>query len=52
MAVDPVCKMEVDEKICKYASEYKGKRYYFCAPGCQSDFEENPEKYLKGSNEK
>jgi len=52
MAVDPVCKMEVDEKICKYASEYKGKTYYLCAPGCQSDFEENPEKYLKGSNEK
>ncbi len=47
MAVDPVCKMEVDEKTCKYKSEYKGKTYYFCAPGCQGDFDENPEKYLK-----
>jgi len=49
MATDPVCNMEVDEKTCKYKSEYKGKAYYFCAPGCQKDFEENPEKYLKKS---
>ena len=44
MAVDPVCKMEVDEKTCKYKSEYKGKTYYFCAPGCKMDFDDNPEK--------
>lgn len=46
MAVDPVCKMSVDEKTAKLKSEYKGKNYYFCAPGCKKAFEEAPEKYL------
>jgi YHS domain-containing protein len=45
MAVDPICKMTVDEKTAKWRSEYKGKSYYFCAPGCKAEFESNPEKY-------
>ena len=49
MAVDPVCKMDVDEATAKFTSEYKGKTYYFCAPGCKRLFEKNPEAYLKGS---
>lgn len=47
MAVDPVCLMQVDEKKVKHTSVYKGKTYYFCAPGCKITFNENPEKYLK-----
>jgi YHS domain-containing protein len=46
MAIDPICKMTVDEKTAKLKSEYKGKTYYFCAPGCKKAFEGNPEKYL------
>jgi YHS domain-containing protein len=46
MAVDPVCKMNVDEREAQFTTEYKGKMYYFCAPGCKKEFEENPEKYL------
>jgi YHS domain-containing protein len=46
MAIDPVCKMEVDEKTAKIKTEYKGETYYFCAPGCKKAFEENPEVYL------
>jgi YHS domain-containing protein len=46
MAIDPICKMTVDEKTAKLKSEYKGKMYYFCAPGCKKAFEANPEKYL------
>jgi YHS domain-containing protein len=45
MAIDPVCKMKVDEKIAKMKSEYKGKTYYFCAPSCKATFEKNPAKY-------
>jgi Cu(I)/Ag(I) efflux system membrane fusion protein len=26
--------------------EYKGKRYYFCCPGCDDKFMESPEKYI------
>ena len=47
MAIDPVCKMTVAEKTAKFKTVYKGKTYYFCAPGCKFVFEEDPEKYLK-----
>jgi Cu+-exporting ATPase len=47
MAIDPVCKMQVDEKTAPAKSEYKGKTYYFCAPGCKKAFDKEPEKYLE-----
>jgi YHS domain-containing protein len=50
MAKDLVCGMDVDEKTAKYTTTYKGKTYYFCAPGCKKVFEENPEKYVGGSS--
>jgi YHS domain-containing protein len=46
MAIDPVCKMTVKEKEAVATSEYKGKKYYFCAMGCKKAFDSNPEKYL------
>lgn len=46
MAIDPVCKMEVEQESAPAKSEYKGTTYYFCAPGCKKAFEEDPEKYL------
>ena len=49
MAKDPVCGMMVDEKKAKFTTSYKGKTYYFCAPGCKSSFEKSPEKYVKES---
>ncbi|MCW4006792.1 MAG: heavy metal translocating P-type ATPase [Candidatus Bathyarchaeota archaeon] len=48
MAKDLVCNMDVDEKTAKWTTTYQGKTYYFCAPGCKTEFEENPEKYIKG----
>lgn len=45
MAKDPICNMEVDEKSAKYTTQYEGKTYYFCAPGCKKTFENNPTKY-------
>ncbi|NYT12361.1 MAG: heavy metal translocating P-type ATPase [Methanomassiliicoccales archaeon] len=47
MAVDPVCKMDVDEDSAQWKSKYKDKTYYFCAHGCKVKFDEDPEKYLK-----
>ncbi|MCJ7661425.1 MAG: YHS domain-containing protein [Anaerolineales bacterium] len=46
MAIDPVCKMEVEEKSAAATYEYKGQIYYFCALGCKAAFEKDPEKYL------
>jgi YHS domain-containing protein len=47
MAIDPICKMEVDETKAVATSEYKNKTYYFCAMGCKKAFDEDPEKYLE-----
>jgi YHS domain-containing protein len=46
-AKDPVCGMEVDESRAEHKTEYMGKTYYFCAPGCKAMFEKEPEKYTK-----
>ena len=48
MAIDPVCKMQVDENKNAGKSEYNGKTYYFCAAVCKRKFDENPDKYVKG----
>ena len=50
MAIDPVCKMEVEEKKATAVTEYKGKKYYFCAVGCKKAFDQDPEKYLAKEN--
>ena len=50
MVIDPVCKMQVDEKVVKFKSEHKDKNYYFCAAGCKKKFDDNPEKYIKDTD--
>ncbi len=47
MAIDPICKMTVDEKTAKWTSEYKGTTYYFCKQGCKERFDTNPERFIK-----
>ena len=50
MAVDPICKMDVDESNPPGGkTDYQGATYYFCAPGCLKAFEADPEKYLSES---
>ena len=48
MAIDPVCKMKVDEDHPAATSEYDGKTYYFCAEACKQAFDEDPERFLPG----
>ncbi|HEY8489679.1 MAG TPA: YHS domain-containing protein [Dehalococcoidia bacterium] len=48
MERDPVCGMEVDPAKAAATAEYKGKTYYFCAPGCKRAFEAEPERYVGG----
>lgn len=47
MAIDPICKMTVDENKTNFTSEYKGKKYFFCALGCKKKFDTEPAKYAK-----
>ena len=46
MAKDLVCGMDVDEENA-IKSVYKNQTYYFCSPTCQSEFEKNPEQFIK-----
>jgi len=45
----------IEQKTCpvmggainkNYYTEYKGKKVYFCCPGCKEKFEKEPEKYI------
>ena len=46
----------VEQKTCpimegnpidkQYFTEYKGKKVYFCCPGCDKKFNANPEQYI------
>ena len=46
MAIDPVCKMTVEEQKAVATSAYQGTTYYFCSRGCKEAFDKNPEQYL------
>ena len=39
----PIMEMAIDKKVFV---EYKGKKVYFCCPGCEDKFEKEPAKYV------
>jgi ArsR family transcriptional regulator len=43
---DPVCNMRLSPKTASYAKKFKGKKYFFCAKGCLSQFTKSPKKYV------
>jgi YHS domain-containing protein len=43
--IDPVCKMELNEREVRFKTEYMGKTYYFCDLSDKKKFEANPGKY-------
>lgn len=46
-AVCPVMGTKIpDVSKASGKSEYKGKTYYFCCPGCKPAFDKDPEKYV------
>jgi YHS domain-containing protein len=45
MVRDPVCHMLIEAEHAAATSEYEGKTYYFCALGCKTEFDRDPEKY-------
>ncbi len=51
MAVDPVCKMNVDEASTQHKSEHNGKTYYFCMAHCKTSFDASPDMFIKESND-
>src|SRR5258708_16454776 len=47
---DPVCNMDVNPDGAKYTRYHLVQRYYFCSPGCDKKFSENPTDYVKRQN--
>ena len=45
VAIDPVCRMEVEVASARWISEHQGETYYFCAPGCKTAFDKTPAEY-------
>lgn len=46
-----LCLVSKEEFVVEATSpkfEYEGKTYYFCCPGCDKKFQQDPQKYLKG----
>ena len=39
MAIDPVCKMQVDEKEAEFHTRLEHETFYFCSKACQESFE-------------
>jgi len=48
---DPVCGMQVDEKQSAAQSEYQGQTYHFCSQGCKARFDQNPQQYVRGTEQ-
>jgi Cu+-exporting ATPase len=46
MEKDPVCGMDVNPAQAAGQSEYQGRTYYFCSPGCKRAFDKEPQKYV------
>lgn len=46
-AIDPVCQMIVAIATARYTSQYEGRTYYFCAPGCKRTFDKNPKQFAE-----
>jgi xanthine dehydrogenase accessory factor len=49
-ALDPVCGMTVEIATARFASEYAGTTYYFCAAGCKRSFDKEPEMYIQAES--
>ncbi|HWO94154.1 MAG TPA: YHS domain-containing protein [Dehalococcoidia bacterium] len=47
MAKDPVCGMDVQENQAAATSQYQGQTYYFCSTSCKTNFDRDPQKYVK-----
>ncbi len=46
IAIDPICKMEVEIETAKYVHEHNGEMFYFCCPACKRIFAKDPEPFL------
>ncbi|MBW3624548.1 MAG: heavy metal translocating P-type ATPase [Armatimonadetes bacterium] len=48
VSTDPVCGMSVPAGQAAAESEFGGRTYAFCSPGCRQKFDEDPRRYAGG----
>jgi xanthine dehydrogenase accessory factor len=46
VAIDPVCRMEVDVATARHTADLDGVVYYFCCAGCKARFLKQPHDFL------
>lgn len=51
VVADPVCGMRLSPKIAAGSVSYEGRRYYFCATGCEKKFKRFPRNYFNSLKE-
>jgi len=49
MAIDPVCKINVEPAKAAAKVDYAGQTYYFCSEGCHKAFTADPKKHTGGA---
>ena len=50
MAIDPVCKMVVDEQKARFISSLGGHKFFFCSANCKTAFDKEPRKHAVHSD--
>nr|MCQ3805451.1 YHS domain-containing protein [Acidimicrobiia bacterium] len=43
---DPVCGMVVIPSRARFSAEHEGRRYWFCAAGCETAFRREPQGFV------
>ena len=46
--MDRVCGMSIDIVTAPFRSTWQGEIYYFCSEPCKDQFDQVPERYMKG----
>ncbi|HYJ91287.1 MAG TPA: YHS domain-containing protein [Pyrinomonadaceae bacterium] len=52
MESDPVCGMDVDPAKAPARSMFEGRTYYFCSKSCKMLFDDEPERFIRGREDK
>ena len=51
MPIDPVCKMHVDFSDAAASYDYHAMPVYFCSLNCLSEFERDPDYYMRNMSD-
>jgi len=46
--LDRVCGMWIEKETVPFRSTWQGETYYFCSKPCKDQFDQDPERYMKG----